>query len=459
MRGRGAQIAVAAAEGADYTLTNFDTGKTEVAVASGFAPGANSSYILAYQPIIDINQDSVAVELLPSPRMATEAGAEAEVEVATARLVIDAFIHAGLDAFTRDRRVYLPLPRALLDSELLALLPARHFSLVVDISRDELPVERCRALCDAGFSFVLTGGAAAGNRLAALLQCAGAVRFSAEEALDKTNAPLIRDLRGATLLMASGVDRPGQFLVLREAGFRLFQGYYFAHPAEVTGTRADPRRVAVLDALARISINAENREIEAVFRANLPLTVDLLRLVNSAAIAPNLRIRSIRQALTIMGRDQLRRWLQVLLFSLDHDNEAQRLPLMDLALRRAAFLERSLAWQDSAITARHREEAFMVGLLSLADVLLQWPMAKVVDRLGVADEVRRPLLERQGVCGLLLNLCEMLELGDFEGVELLAEELGLPLSVVMQAQGEALAWAHQIASGQESEAEADQDSE
>jgi len=428
-------------------LAKFNPGMTVLTAATGLAPGASSNYVLAYQPIIDVNQHSVAVELLYPPLMASVADAEAT----TARLVVDAFIHSGLDAFTRDRRVFLPLPQALLDSDLLALLPAQHFSLVVDISRNELPVERCRALCDAGFSFVLAGGAAAGNRLATLLSCADAVCFSAEEGLAQANAALVRDLRGATILMASGVDHPGQFSALRETGFSLFQGYYFAHPAEVTGIRADPRKVAVLDALARVSINAENREIEAIFRANLALTIDLLRLVNSAAIAPNLRIRSIRQALTIMGRDQLRRWLQVLLFSLDNA-DAQRLPLMDLALRRAAFLERILTRHDCAVTARHREEAFMVGLLSLADVLLQWPMTKVVDRLGVADEVRRPLLERWGVCGLLLNLCEMLELGDFEGVDLLAEELGLPMSAVMQAQGEALAWAHQVASGQHGEA-------
>ncbi|MRR49445.1 MAG: HDOD domain-containing protein [Rhodocyclaceae bacterium] len=421
---------------------------------SSLTPGASSNFVLTYQPIIDVAQHSVAVELLHAPAMALGQDAEAVM----ARLIIDAFIHSGLDAFTRDRRVYLPMPGKLLDSDLLTLLPARHFSLVVDISRDELPVERCRALVDAGFSFVLGGGVAAGNRLAALLSCTDAVRFSAEEALDKANAVLMRNLRGATILMASGVDQPGQFVALREAGFRQFQGYYFAHPAEVTGTRADPRKLAVVDALARVSMNAENREVEAVFRATPALTIDLLRLVNSAAIAPNLRIRSIRQALTIMGRDQLRRWLQVLLYSIEGD-DAQRLPLMDLALRRAAFLERVLGHQNNTITVRHREEAFMVGLLSLADVLLQWPMAKVVDRLGVATEVRGPLLERAGVCGLLLNLCEMLELGDFAGVDLLAEELGLPMSAVMQAQGEALAWAHEVASGQQDEAETGEDTQ
>jgi EAL and modified HD-GYP domain-containing signal transduction protein len=171
-----------------------------------------------------------------------------------------------------------------------------------------------------------------------------------------------------------------------------------------------------------------------------------------------MRIRSVRQALTIIGRDQLRRWLQILLFTLDGPGPL-RSPLMDLALRRGSFMERVAVQQSGADTPQSGETAFMVGMLSLADVLLHWPMTKVVDRLGVADEIRLPLLERQGVVGLLLTLCEMLEAGDFGGASLLAEELGLSMATLMRAQGEALAWAQQVASGsadsgQEGEAEA-----
>ena len=86
----------------------------------------------------------------------------------------------------------------------------------------------------------------------------------------------------------------------------------------------------------------------------------------------------------------------------------------------------------------------MVGLLSLADVLLGWTMKETVARLNPTDNVRSALIDRSGPLGKLINLCELLEAADFEAAMPVAEALNLPFEAVMTAQNVALAYAEQV---------------
>src|SRR5690349_23437573 len=88
--------------------------------------------------------------------------------------------------------------------------------------------------------------------------------------------------------------------------------------------------------------NAYNDAIEAADKSDVLLSLNLLRLVNSRAAGPDRHIESVSQALVQLGRSQLQRWLQILLYSVP-DGQANQLelnsPLLQLATTRGRLLE------------------------------------------------------------------------------------------------------------------------
>jgi EAL and modified HD-GYP domain-containing signal transduction protein len=229
---------------------------------------------------------------------------------------------------------------------------------------------------------------------------------------------------------------------LQALGVSLFQGYHFARPASLGVQRADPRKLAVLDLIAKLSGDEDDPVIEESFKSNPALALELLKLVNSAAYSLKTRIRSIKHAFAILGRKQLARWMQVLLFASDGD--AAPSPLMELALRRARFMEFVLTYRTHQGSTVLQDEAYMTGLLSLVDVLLGWPMDACIKHLNLADEIGAALLQREGTLGHLIDLCEALEAANFEAALPIAEALHLPLESVMTAQNVALGYSENV---------------
>jgi len=159
--------------------------------------------------------------------------------------------------------------------------------------------------------------------------------------------------------------------------------------------------------------------------------------VNTAAFGAGTKIGSIRQALNLLGRNQLTRWIQLLLYSLD-DN--------------GAFPPHCCNWrqtrQADGIAARHashelgvfQERSHMAGMLSLADALLGMSMQEIVTILNPEDDLRDALLERKAASARCCLCAKSLEAADFDQVEMLANTLHIPMQTILKSQGEAMAW-------------------
>src|SRR5574343_812233 len=143
-------------------------------------------------------------------------------------------------------------------------------------------------------------------------------------------------------------------------------------------SKADMTRMKLLKLLTLIDDDANTQVLEAVFREESKLSYNLLRLVNSAAVAPPSAITSYPQAINLLGRRQLQRWLQLLVFS-DPNNGQQPTPLLQKAARRGHLMESLLALvPDQEISP---DTAFITGTLSVLDVLLNTPMGEILNQL------------------------------------------------------------------------------
>lgn len=411
---------------------------------------AKRGYRFAYQPILNAAQASVGVELRIGHRADSPSGGADGNAFATAEAIIHAFIHSGLDDLLRHRRAWVRSSPALLGSGLIDLLPPEHFTLMLDLNQASEPasslIPRLSQLRLAGFGIAVTVAQLRQTSAGELERVADVLIF---DAADWRSLPSVEHLPRPgdqhTQWMARGVDQPGDFDTLRHAGFDLFQGYYFAYRAEAEGSRVDPRKLAVLEILAKLAADADDPELEESFRSDPALALHLLRIVNSSVFALHSRISSIKHAFSVLGRRHLMRWLQVLLFALDGRADGAS-PLMELALRRGRFVEHALTHLHHQTSSHLQDEAYMTGLLSLADVLVGWPMEKVAEKLHLTEAVKLALLGREGVLGRLLSLSEALEAADFERAGELAASLRLSEDAVINTQNVALAWAHAVTS-------------
>jgi EAL and modified HD-GYP domain-containing signal transduction protein len=203
--------------------------------------------------------------------------------------------------------------------------------------------------------------------------------------------------------LARGVDSGARLLECERAGFTWFCGDYpLAMGAGGHGQDGTSRR-RLLGLLALLATDADSRAIELVLKQDPALSYHLLKLVNSAAFAVTTTITGYAQAIAVLGRRQLQRWLQLLLYA---RSSADGLPnlLLPLAALRAAQLE--LLCKCDGGERDEQDLAFMTGAFSLLDRLLGMPMAEILADLRLPDHVCAALLRREGVLGQRLLLAE-----------------------------------------------------
>lgn len=206
--------------------------------------------------------------------------------------------------------------------------------------------------------------------------------------------------------LALDVDSYDELRRCREEGFTWFAGNYPLHPVPGHPPRNATRHALLLQLLTLITHDADSHEIEGLIKEDAQLSYQLLRLVNSVAFSLNHKITSFGQAITLLGMRQLQRWLQLLLYARSEGGE--RSPLLPRAALRAALVEALCPGQNG----ESREQAFMVGMFSLLDLMMSTELKEILMPLNLPDDVASALLERSGPLGRWLRVVEIAEQGE-----------------------------------------------
>ena len=175
------------------------------------------------------------------------------------------------------------------------------------------------------------------------------------------------------------------------------------HPAPNVKPHDGTSRKRLLALLGLLARDAESRELEHLLKQDPALSYHLLKLVNSAAFALSTQITSFGQAINLLGRRQLQRWLQLLLYARQQPDGMAN-PLLPLAALRAAQLECLCKLRGGE--RDEQDIAFMTGVFSLLDVLFGMSMEDIVGALGLAPAAAEALLLRQGRLGEQLSMVE-----------------------------------------------------
>jgi c-di-GMP-related signal transduction protein len=189
-------------------------------------------------------------------------------------------------------------------------------------------------------------------------------------------------------IIGKKIETREEFDHANRAGYSFFQGFFFLQP-ELFAARDLPASKLNALRLLRECAAPELRyaNVEEILKQEPSLLYKLLRYLNSAALGLAREVASVPHAIALLGEREFRRWVSVVATvaaSLDEPVEVLR-----SALVRGYFCERLAQLLE---LPRAGTDFFLMGLLSVMDVLFGRPLSEILAELPLASNIRTALL-------------------------------------------------------------------
>ena len=420
-------------------LTPPDTAHRE----SGSAQASAESRALVHvarQAILDARGHVFGYELLYRATQ-TSTSCTADGDLASARVMTDAVLEVGLDTLTDGRPAFLNLTKPLITSQVATLLPhaAAVYELREDVEIDQEVIDACQALHARGYRLALDDFVV-GSPAEQLMKYVSFVKIDVQ----LTEMPLVLQLpqrykAHGVKMVAEKVETREVFEATKKAGYTLFQGYYFRRPVIQTGKALPANHAVYMRLLAELNRDDLTiLQLEALIKQDAALSLKVLRCVNSAALPLRREVRSIHDAVVLLGIRPIRQWASV--WCLAGVNAGGSPELATLALLRA----RSCELVAGDLASVDTSELFLVGLCSLLDSMLGRSMEDALEHLPLSPPAKQALLGAPGPMRSILDSIVAQESGDWADVDLSAADAGVSAASLSNAYIGALRWARAL---------------
>ena len=394
-----------------------------------------SIHFVGRQPILDRDLNLYGHELFFRPGAANEFSGDPE---SATRSVIDSSLFLMP---TDDRQItFINCTRETLVSGIVTLLPPKTTVLEIleDIDADPEVMESCRSLKRAGYRFAMDDFTENEINLP-FLEVAEFIKidFTLSNAEARQRIYSIASRANITVI-AEKVETESDVETAWSEGCTLFQGYFFCKPI-MTRPRVVPQNQLVyMRLLAELTREpADLREIESLTMSEPSICYRLLRLVNSVLYALPNPVDSIRSAVMLIGDDEFRKLITIALASMAPTSKSKA--AIRVALERAKFCELL-----APVLRESGSTLYLLGMLSLMDVVLNMPMSQVMDHLPVHEKIRSALLGKRSSLSVALDLVRAREAGGWLETTSIQERIGLPGAIASKFYSDALQWADTV---------------
>jgi c-di-GMP-related signal transduction protein len=338
---------------------------------------------IARQPILDTRLRVFAYELLfrGGPQNVFQPFANASSSV-----IADSITLFDLDMLTGHARAFVNVDEVALRLGAPRLLPADR--IVIEVLETVRPTKEilaaCRSLHCAGYQLALDDFVDS-PETAPLVEFAGYLKIDFQLLGADARARVAHKYRDANIsLLAEKVETESEFQEARDLGFSYFQGYFFCKPSMLETREIPGNKIIQLQLLNAVAAPELRFDIiEVLLKQEPSLLYRLLRYLNSPILGLRSEVHNIRDAITLLGENEFRRWASI--FAIISMSSGKSPELIRTALTRAFFCE------EFSAAAGLREKStslFLMGLLSISDALLDKPMGQLLETLPVPEEVK-----------------------------------------------------------------------
>ncbi|MDO6708516.1 EAL and HDOD domain-containing protein [Photobacterium sp. 1_MG-2023] len=392
---------------------------------------------VARQPILNRQQRTVGYELLFRDGE-RNAFPQIEANTATSRLLVENYMAVGDDLATASQRTFINFPHDSLIKLMPLLLPRQ--KVVIEVletcTPDDELFSAIRHLNKQGYTIALDDYELdpAWQRFMPYvhlikldfikLGCQRACEFVAQQKSQRLK------------FLAEKVETREEFEAAKSAGFHLFQGYYFSKPELLKNRQVTPETLTTLRLLREISQSpVDFQRVERIISSDVSLSYLLLRYVNSAAHRTLTPIGNFKQALVYLGEEKVKLFVSVVAAA--HASIHKPRELYVLSLQRARMCEELARCSGVKLNS---DQAFLAGIFSLLDALLDKPLPKLLELLPLSENVQIALLKREGELGDILNLLDAYDNADWEVTAHYCEKLGVKETQVASIYHDTLHW-------------------
>ena len=398
---------------------------------------------VARQAILDGRGNPLGYELLFRTSLENRFP-DVEAGLATRRLLAEQFLSQKIENLVGESLCFINFPDSLLREDMTDTFH-HHRQLVIEILESATPdqglLESVKLLKKAGFCMALDDHIP-NKAWEKFFPFIDFIKLDIRQMSIAECSLFIKRCQPYSHLrfIAEKVETQQEFSAAQEAGFEYFQGYYFQQPQVISHRILTTDEMMAFELLSAISEDEiDYNRLTELFSRDLTLSYYLLRYVNSLHIGyRHQNIDNLRNAIVFLGHQQLKRFTALMMTA--YISKHKNIELYRLSMTRAKWCE-LLA---EKICPSLKEDAFICGLFSLLDALLERPMADILPHLSVTKPVQQALLEQKGQLGFLMGMMQDHEQANWPTLQQRLEFVNLSERDSSRYYEEAIRWSQRL---------------
>ncbi|MFT5875456.1 MAG: c-di-GMP-related signal transduction protein [Clostridium sp.] len=361
---------------------------------------------------------------------------------ATIEVIKNSFINIGIEKVTGGKKAFINFTENILKSDIFAVLSPE--SVVVEILEGIEPtediLELCKKLKERGYLIALDDFVFS-EKYRKLIEIADIIKvdfqitngIERKEVIERVNSKKIK-------FIAEKVETIEEFNQAILYGYSYFQGYYFSRPLIVTGKRISENKIIYMKLLQEINSGSFNISIiEDLIKRDVSLSFKLLKLINSANYVFRSEIKSIKQALSLLGEKEIKMWLYLMVFKTLGEDKPEIIIIESLT--RAKFAE---LIAEKVEIGFNLFNSYLIGMLSMVDLLMDIPLDQILQELLLPIEVKDALNgNNDNKYRKLLDLIIRYEKGEWDEVIRISKQLKLDEKCLPSVYCEAILYANE----------------
>lgn len=396
---------------------------------------------VARQPIFDSNNNSIGYELLFRNNLENKYTGQYG-DKSTLEVINNTFFTIGLNNVIAGKKAFINFSDTLLMSDFITALPSNN--VFIEILETVEPtieiIKRCKELKNKGYTLVLDDFVFH-SKYNKLLDIVDIIKVDFTITTGEERKQIFDLVKNKKIeFLAEKVETKQEYLEAISYGYTYFQGYFFCKPEILTHKDIPANKMIYLRLIKELNSKEFHLDkLEELILKDASITYKLLKMINSSAFSIKHKVTSMRLAITMLGEDEMVKWLYMLVIrgiGIDNPNE-----LITLSLERAKFCE------QLAILSNNKDiafDAYLTGMLSTMDVILNLPIGKILDELLVGEDIKIALTKKSNTLGIIYMLVKNYEIGNWNMVMILSRDLNINKIDIRNTYFDVLSWIKDI---------------
>lgn len=334
-------------------------------------------------------------------------------DTATSKVLSNTFFSFDLNEILGKKPGLINFTKELILQKTPLLFPKEHIIIEVleDIEPDKKIISALSQFKKAGFRIALDDFIY-DKKFIPMIELCSIIKFDLVATPLHTLEHIVKDIQSnyRITLLAEKVETYEEFETAKKMGFALFQGYFFSKPEilskkDISSTQIS--KLKLINEMGKTKLNLT--KIEQLIKMDVSVSFKLLKFINSAYFNRPSSIDTIKDAMTYLGTDELKKFINVVAVS--GLNESKPDELVKFSMIRARMCELCATVLTTHFTS---EELFTIGLFSRMDAMMDMSMENILGNITFSNKIKTALLGNDPQCTKILSIIESVEKGNWE---------------------------------------------